>query len=181
MLRPTGALFSAAVATVGPRVLERSDITATVGFIAGRVKAPAVGRLLEAAGCADPMPHAGKRSRLRAAITATQQRDGHGESILRLIESVSDAEEAEERRAAGLRAVYRPDASGASPRARIKARDGFTFAVGVGYGEGKPCATITLLPDLEGTPVRLDPQQVSELQRELRAVADELARRASPR
>lgn len=167
------------MAAVGPRILEQSDISAVLRYVTARVKAPALGQLLRAAGCADPTPHAGKRSRLRAAIDATQRRDGHSDSVLRLLESVDAAEAAEERRAAALRAAYRPESGGTSSRARVKARDGFSFAVGVGYGDGDPCVTITLLPDLEGTPVRLEPQQARELAQELRAVESELARRSA--
>lgn len=158
-----------------PRILERSDLSRAVSYAASIVKAPAIGQLLGAADCADPAPQQGKRKRLRAAFEATQQRDGHAGAVVRFIESVRGAEDAEERRAAVLRAAYRRGST--SPRAKVRALGGFSFEVGVGYGAREPCLSIALLPDCESTPVYLERQQVLELEQALREVSSELARR----
>ncbi|MFI4977376.1 MAG: hypothetical protein ACHQC8_01665 [Solirubrobacterales bacterium] len=129
-----------------------------------------MGRQLQAAGCADPSPSAGKRTRLRDALTATQERDGHAGALLRLKELAADAEEAENERAAALRPLYEKQPS--SLRAKVRARDGFSFEVGV--ANNRECATLTLLPDCAGMPIQMEPGQAQELVHELIAVVREL-------
>lgn len=66
--------------------------------VAATLQAPEVGRALDVAGCADPKPSAGKRTRLRAAIIATQERDGHAGALARLHEAAASALEERTRR-----------------------------------------------------------------------------------
>lgn len=159
-----------------PRLLERNDVTEAVRYVTAHVKAPAIGALLQLAGCADPSPEQGKKLRVRAALNATQERDGHAGAVVSLIELVASAQEAERRRAGALRAAY--TASGITiTRATVKARDGFRFELGVSRDPGDLCLAITVLPDLEGTPILLDVEQAREFYRELAQVGKEVVER----
>lgn len=161
---------------VPPRSLEGSDLTEVIRYVRGHVKAPAIGDLLAAAGCLDPTPDAGKRGRLRNAVEATQRRDGHGEAVVRLMELVAAAEDAERRRSKALRTAQQA-ALYTEPRATVRAAGGFRIQVGVTGSAPELAVTLTILPDLSGTPVPLTLDQARELYRELAEVGREVARR----
>lgn len=147
-----------------------------IRYVHGHVKAPAIGDLLAAAGCLDPTPTAGKRGRLRNALEATQRRDGNGATAVRLLELVAAAEEAERRRSETLRAAEQATVY-TVPRATVRASGGFRIQLGVTGSAPDLAITLTVLPDLEGTPVTLTLDQARALYRELAEVGHEVARR----
>lgn len=165
--------------SVAARKLEGSDLQVAAQYLHGRVKAPAIGPLLRDAGCLDPAPDAGKRKRIRSALDATQERDGDGAAVLRLLDLALEAERVEAERCASLRAV-REAVAHTSPREVVEAEDGFRFELGIGsrHMHGKTPqrrVTITVLPDMEADPVMLTLDQARELYAELGGVGKELA------
>ena len=147
-----------------PLTLREPEVTALCRELAATLKAPEVGPALAAAGCADPTPQFGKKRRLRAAVDATQERDGHSGALLGLRAAAQEALDAAARRDALVTSAEPPD-PGVSARERIRGEDGFVIEVGVSYRGGRqnPQVALVVCPDLEGFPVELSDKATCEL------------------
>lgn len=145
-------------------------------WIASSLKSPDVGDALASVGAGDPVPESGKRKRVREALIATVERDGHCRTLDALAERI---------RAYNLRELARLEANdaaywrqdGVSEPGTVSTIGDLTVRIGISYAGGKENRRVALqLHDShESTEAELDSGVAYELIRLLVAARREVA------